>query len=139
MSEGKDATDKPQMPAGMKELGEKAIGRHLKRSGTPPLKVTMENGRWWFESPYAAENEDHWVALLFDAFGTRSQATFRTFMCQLAELCSTDWNKAEEAWHPSEDELIAAVQIVRSTKPRNEAEACLAAQMVAVHAMQMKL
>jgi hypothetical protein len=60
-------------------------------------------------------------------------------MIQLAELCSSDWNEAQKAWHPAEDELIAAVQIVRSTRPRNEAEACLAAQMVAVHLMQMKL
>src|SRR5262245_57896230 len=40
---------------------------------------------------------------------------------------------------PNSWELRGAIQIVRSTKPRNEAEACLAAQMVAVHLMQMKL
>ena len=34
---------------------------------------------------------------------------------------------------------MAAVQVVRSVRPRNEAQACLAAQMVAVHLMQMKL
>jgi hypothetical protein len=139
MSEGEDAADKPRMPARMKELGDKAIERHLRRPGTPPLEITLENGRWWFGSPFAAEDEDHWVALMFDAFGTRSQATFRTFMCQLAGLCSNDWNEADKAWHPSEDELVAAIQIVRSTRPRNEAEACLAAQMVAVHLMQMNL
>jgi pyruvate/2-oxoglutarate dehydrogenase complex dihydrolipoamide acyltransferase (E2) component len=60
-------------------------------------------------------------------------------MCQLAKLCSTDWNEGKKAWHPAEDELVAAVQIVRSTKPKNEAEACLAAQMVAIHVMQMKV
>lgn len=139
MSENDGAADKPKMPDGIRELAADAIKRHLRRPGTPPLEITIENGRWRFGSPYAAEDEDNWVALLFDAFGTRSQGTFRTFMCQLAELCSSDWNQTEEAWHPAEDELIAAVQIVRSTKPRSEAEACLAAQMVAVHLMQMKL
>jgi hypothetical protein len=127
------------MPRVLKDLGAKAIEKHERRQATPQLKVTVENGKWWFGSPYAPENDDHWTALLFAAFGTRSQGTFRTFMCQLSELCSTDWNEDEGAWHPAEDELIAAVQIVRSTKPRNEAEACLAAQMVAVHLMQMKL
>ena len=132
-------SDKPEMPQVLRELGETAIRRHRKRQATPELKFTTDNGTWWFSSPYADQDEDHWVALLFEAFGTRSQATFRTFMGQLAELCSTDWNEAESAWHPAQDELVAAVQIVRSTKPRNEAEACLAAQMVAVHLMQMKL
>jgi hypothetical protein len=139
MSGSEAGDEKAKMPEVLRTLGNKAIKRHLARQATPSLEITIRDGGWWFESPYHDEDEDHWVALLFDAFGTRSLATFRTFMCQLAELCSTDWNKAEDAWHPSEDELVAAVQIVRSTKPRNEAEACLAAQMVAVHAIQMKL
>jgi len=139
MSENEGAVDKPKMPEGIRELADEAIKRHLRRPATPPLEITIEKGRWWFGSPYAADDEDSWVALLFDAFATRSQATFRTFMCQLSELCSNEWHEEQEAWHPAEDELITAVQIVRSTKPRNEAEACLAAQMVAVHLMQMKL
>ena len=134
-----DGSDKPEMPQALKELGETAIRRHHKRRATPALKITREKGTWWFGSPYADADEDCWVALLFDAFGTRSQSTFRTFMCQLSELCSNEWNEDANTWHPAEDELVAAVQIVRSTKPRNEAEACLAAQMVAVHLMQMKV
>jgi len=140
MSEDKTGRgEKPEMAQVLKELGEQAIGRHNRRLATPGLEITTENGKWWFGCPYRSEDEDHWVALLFDAFGTRSQATFRTFMVQLASLCSTAWDKGSEAWYPDEDELVAAVQIVRSAKPRNEAEACLAAQMVAVHVMQMKL
>ena len=132
-------SEKQELPDALKELGEKAIARHEQRPATPRLKMTTEDGKWWFDSPYREEDEDHWVALMFDAFGTRSQATFRCFMIQLSQLCSSDWDKQSEAWHPDEDELMAAVQIVRSTKPRNEAEACLAAQMVAIHVMQMKL
>jgi hypothetical protein len=133
------AREKPELTQVLKELGDQAIGRHMKRQATPALKITLEDGKWWFGSPYRDQDEDYWVALLFDAFGTRSQATFRTFMIQLSTLCSTVWDKQSEARHPDEDELIAAVQIVRSTKPRNEAEACLAAQMVAVHMMQMRV
>lgn len=130
---------KPRMPQVLRELGDEAIQRHQKRTASPALKITVADGHWWFDSPFAEQDQDHWVALMFEAFGTRSQATFRTFMTQLTELCTTDWNDAGEAWHPSEEELVAAVQIVRAAKPRNEAEACLAAQMVAVHVMQMKM
>ena len=139
MSQNRERDDKPPMPQVFKELGEAAIARHRKRPATPSLEITMNNGGWWFASPFNEADEDHWVALMFEAFATRSQANFVTFMTQLSELCSTSWNEAENAWHPSKQELIAAVQIVRATKPRNEAEACLAAQMVAIHFMQMKL
>jgi hypothetical protein len=139
MSECGPDGEKSNMPEVLRELGERAIQRHKRRSATPQLRIATNDGKWWFGSPYRDEDEDHWVALLFDAFGTRSQATFRTFMTQLAGLCSTSWNKETDAWHPEEDELGASVQIVRSVRPRNEAEACLAAQMVAVHLMQMKL
>lgn len=131
--------NKRQMPRVLKELGEKAIKRHERRQATPPINVTTTEGTWSFGSPFREEDEDYWVALLFEAFGTRSQATFRTFTNQLAQLCSTDWNEDSKAWHPNEDELVASIQIVRSTRPRNEAEACLAAQMVAVHLMQIRL
>jgi hypothetical protein len=139
MSEDAGDADKPNMPQVFKELGEKAIRRHERRSATPALKLELSGGKWWFGSPFNSDADDQWTALMFDAFATRSQATFRTFMIQLAELCSSDWDKEADAWHPNEDELMAAVQVVRSVRPRNEAQACLAAQMVAVHLMQMKL
>ena len=139
MSDHTGDSDKPKMPRALKELGEKAIRRHERRSATPALKVELSGGQWWFGSPFSSDEDDQWTALMFDAFATRSQATFRTFMTQLAELCTSDWDKEADAWHPNEDELMAAVQVVRSVRPRNEAQACLAAQMVAVHLMQMKL
>ena len=139
LSDSDGTGDKPKMTRVLKELGDAAIARLTKRRASPALEITTENGTWWFASPFADEDEERWIALMFDAFGTRSQATFRTFMVQLSELCSTEWDDAEGVWRPAEDDLVAAVQIVRSTKPRNEAEACLAAQMVAVHLMQMKV
>lgn len=41
--------------------------------------------------------------------------------------------------YPSELELNAALNIVSGVRPRNEVEAALAAQMVAIHFMMMKL
>ena len=41
-------------------------------------------------------------------------------MIQLADLCSTKWNKEADAWHPNEDELMGAVQVVRSVRPTSQ-------------------
>ena len=141
MSDDKGEKPKPgqPMPPVLKDLGAKAIKRHERRQATPEIEVTSLEGSWSFGSPYREEDEDEWVALLFDAFATRSNAAFHVFTTQLAELCSTNWQGEGQGWVPDHWELRAAIQIVRSTKPRNEAEACLAAQMVAVHLMQMKL
>lgn len=141
MSEDSGDAERTKQPMSkvLRELGEKAIERHERRPATPEIKVAKNEGGWTFESPYLQADEDGWVALLFESFATRSNATFQTFTSQLAQLCSTDWHGEGTGWLPNENELRAAIQIVRSTKPRNEAEACLAAQMVAVHLMQMKL
>ncbi|QNP43752.1 hypothetical protein H9L15_03575 [Sphingomonas daechungensis] len=127
------------MPAILKEIGAKAIVRHEKRDATPEIEIGVEGGGWTFRSPYEDEDLAEWEALLFDAFATRSIAAFQSFATQLAELCSTDWHGDEKGWLPNSSELRAAIQVVRSLRPRDEAEACLAAQMVAVHLMQIKL
>lgn len=140
MSQDKEGMEpKPELPQVFVDLADKAIRAHQRRQATPELQIANKDGRWWVDSPYRDQDEDRWTALLFDAFGTRSGAAFDVFICQLAALCSVEWNDRTKAWHPNEQELIAAIQILRSVKPRNEAEACLAAQMVAVHLMQMKL
>jgi len=128
-----------KMPPVLKELGAKAIERMERRSATPEIEVITNEAGWTFNSPYGAEDLDEWEALLFDAFATRSAAAFHVFTTQLAALAPTVWKGEGEGWMPDQWELRAAIQIVRSVKPRNEAEACLAAQMVAVHRMQMKL
>jgi len=139
MSDKAEENDLPAMPEILRNLGTKAIERLERRSATPEIAVTYEDGGWTFDSPYREEDLDAWEALLFDAFATRSIAAFHVFTNQLARLCSTDWHAEQGTWMPNSWELRAAVQTVRSLKPRNEAEACLAAQMVAVHLMQMKL
>ena len=90
-------------------------------------------------SPYHDSDVDEWEALLFEPFATRSIAVFHVFTTELSKLSPNVWKGEGQGWVPNETDLRAAVQIVRSVRPRNEAEACLAAQMVAVHRMQMKL
>jgi hypothetical protein len=131
--------EKPAMPDILRDLGRRAVERLERRPATPKIEVRRNEGGWSFHSPYDETDQNEWEALLFDAFATRSIAAFHAFTTQLAELSPTVWNGEGQEWLPNEWDLVAAVQIVRSVRPRNEAEACLAAQMVAVHRMQMKL
>lgn len=139
MSDQASGDGKPKMPQVLKELGTKAIAKHERRSATPEIEIGSEGGQWTFKSPYSDDDLSEWEALLFEAFATRSNAAFYAFTNQLAQLCESDWQGEGTGWLPRAWDLRAAIQIVRSVRPRNEAEACLAAQIVAVHLMQMKL
>lgn len=106
-----------------------------------PPNVTMEP---------AGMDEEHWTSphsdvglwwlQLADAFGTRSKSVIGTFMTQIEQLCSDRWwDEATQQWRIDEHQFSAVLAIVASVKPRNEMEAALAAQMVAVHMLQMKV
>ena len=81
-----------------------------------------------------------WELQLADAFGTRSQAVIATFMGQLEALCDQSyWDETTKQWRLDENQFSAALALVNNVKPRNEMEAALAAQMVAVHLLTMKI
>lgn len=97
----------------------------------------------------AGKDKEHWTAphndsglwtlQLADAFGTRSRAVVATFMGQLEALCAPNhWDENTKQWRLDENQFSAALAIVNSVKPRNEMEAALAAQMVAIHFLTMK-
>lgn len=94
--------------------------------------VENENGgvdhlRW---GPLFSGDDDYFWLKLHDAFGTRHSAVVDVFLGQMIELCGG--NQATEGL------LNAAIAIVGSTKPKNEVEAMLAAQMVAVNHLTMR-
>jgi hypothetical protein len=85
-------------------------------------------------------DDDLWMLQLADAFGTRSTAVIATFMAQIEKLCGfSHWDEEARQWRLDENEYSAALAIVNSVKPRNELEACHAAQMVAIHLLTMKV
>ena len=136
--------DKPPMPAIMKASAAKAIKRHQQRLLSPGVAVEVVK----VGEPYvvASPHQDSaaWEAMVCDALGTRSVSTAQTFLYQLTELCSQSWHPVEiegedGRWCPDEGELNMVLNIVAGIKPKNEMEAALAAQMVAVHLMQMRL
>ena len=81
-----------------------------------------------------------WQLQLADALGTRSRAVVITFISQLEALCGkSHWDDHAKQWRIDENELSAVLAMVNTIKPRDEIEAALAAQMVAVHLLTMKL
>lgn len=106
-----------------------------------PPGVMFEPTGYDEETPTAPHSDDNlWALQLADAFGTRSSAVIATFMNQLEALCGRDyWDEDAKQWRLDENQFSAALAIVNSVKPRNEMEAALAAQMVAIHLLTMKV
>lgn len=131
--------NRPDPPAELREWERAAEKRMLARPYPPNVMLEpagFDEEHW--TSPHSDNNL--WTLQLADAFGTRSQAVFVTFMRQLEALCGkSHWDDKARQWRLDEQEYSAALAIVNSVKPRNETEACLAAQMVAIHMLTMKV
>jgi hypothetical protein len=85
-------------------------------------------------------DSDLWTLQLADSFGTRSRAVIATFLSQLEALCGqSHWDDEAKQWRLDENQFSAALAVVNSVKPPNEMEAALAAQMVAIHLLTMKV
>lgn len=133
---------KRNRPAPSVELREWEVAAEKRVLARPyPLGVMLEPAGFDQEIPTPPRNDDSlWWLQLADAFGTRSSAVIATLMDQLENLCSRDyWDEQAHQWRLDENQFSAALAIINSVKPKNEMEACLAAQMVAVHLMTMKL
>lgn len=127
---------KPKMPDNLRPFVQQARARTIKRPNSPGVAVEETGGGGHrLAAPHC--DEEAWEVQICDAFGTRSHSTYRVFLSQLAGLCERR-PSPDGHWRPSERELNAAVNIVSGVRPQNEVEAALAAQMVAVHFMQMK-
>jgi hypothetical protein len=134
-------TEKPPMPEKLRPLAEDAIRRHQRRSAAPDIVTspTRQDHHYHLSCPYREEDEGLWFALILECFGTRIAEVGQSFMRQLAALCPLVWYEGENESRVDEESLRQALAIVYSLKPRNEAEAALAAQLVAVHFATMKV
>jgi len=130
------------MPANMEASAAKAIKRHQRRLLSPGVAVEVAKVGDTYVVASSHQDLLAWEAMVCDALGTRSDSTAKTFLFHLAGLCSQNWQPSEESggeWCPDERELNMILNFVAGIKPKNEMEAALAAQMVAVHLMQMRL
>ncbi|WP_433908770.1 hypothetical protein [Sphingomonas yabuuchiae] len=128
-----------KMPAMLEPWAEKAKVRMERRPASPGVMMEPCGELGDFRAVAPHDNHEVWSLQIHDAFGTRSPSTVAVFMEQLRALCGQSWNDERKAWHPSETELNAALNFINSVQPRNEAEAALAAQMLAVHFMTMRV
>lgn len=129
-------------PKPVTELDQWAIGAEARALSRPyPPGIILEPAgfdREHWTPPH--DDPDLWGLQLADAFGTRSRAVISTFLAQLAALCgNSHWDEEARQWRLDENEYSAALAMVNSIKPKSEMEAALAAQMVAIHLLQMKV
>lgn len=115
----------------------RALKRALARPLSPGVMFEPKGQSYAITSPHS--DLELWELQICDAFGTRSMSVMRTFMGQLKALVPDAWDESNGLWKPNETELNAALAMVADVQPRNVREAALAAQMVAVHWMQMRL
>ncbi len=123
------------MPDPLRKRAAAAARVHETRFTPPEVLVTPEG----FGSPYRSADEAEWWRLLGEAFGTRMVSVISVFLEQVAKLVPSEWDEATERHVPNADHLNAALAIVASMKPRNEAEAAQAAQAFALHVVAMKV
>lgn len=123
----------PTLKAGKK----KALRRAQKRPLSPGVMLEPKGDGWEVTPPHG--DTALWELQIADAFGTRSQAIMSAFLQQLKRLVPKDWDEATQRWKADETEWNAALAMVADVRPRNVSEAALAAQMVAVHWMQMRM
>ncbi len=130
---------RPPAPDELREGEAKATARAFARPYPPGIMLEPAGfDREFWTSPHNDLNL--WHLQLADAFGTRSRAVIFTFMQQLQALCGDNhWDDKAKQWRISEEEYSAILAMVSTIKPRDEMEAALAAQMVAVHLMTMKV
>lgn len=133
-------SDKPAMPQALRSIAGQAKERHRERFAPPRLAITgCSADSWLFDCPYRDEDRGEWDALLFQVFGTRSEGVVRVFLSQLSKLCGQQYDCSDQEWRPEPDELNTALAVVASVGPDNEAQACIAMQMVGLHFTSMKL
>lgn len=131
--------NRPEPSPELREWERAAERRAFARPYPPGIMLEpagFDNEHW--TAPHS--DSDLWTLQLADAFGTRSRAVIATFMGQLEALCrQSHWDEAAKQWRLDENQFSAALAIVNSIRPRNEMEAALAAQMVAIHLLTMKV
>jgi hypothetical protein len=132
----KGTPSKPPLPKFLRPFIDQARQRNRRRPPNPGVVIKRDPEGYGFESLH--RDEEAWMVQIADAFGTRSESTVRVFLGHLADLCTLARDENGNRY-PSELELNAALNIVSGVRPRNEVEAALAAQMVAVHFMTMRL
>jgi len=129
--------DQPEPLPSQKADEPRTLARLKRMPASPGVMLEPVVGGWEYASPHS--DKDLWEKQVAVAFGTRSTSLAVVFLRDLRKLCVKDWDDDRQQWKSNETELNAALAMVADIQPRNTQEAALAAQMVAVHWLQMRL
>src|SRR5688500_389729 len=130
---------KPRLPANMRDLGAKAIAKHRTRPIAPLVTVEGDEHAAHVASPYAPRDTDDWLALLYQASGTRPMSVMRHFIATLGALVKRHWDEKAHKWTPSEEELQTVIAMVNSMKPADEAQAAYSAMLAALYLSSIRM
>ena len=133
------ARDRPDPPAELREWEAKAEQRMFARP-YPPNVILEPAGmdREHLTSPHS--DPALWTLQLADAFGTRSRAVIDFFLAQLREFCGSGiWDDQAQQWRLDETEYSAMLALVNAHRPKNEVQAMVAAHLVGLHILSMKV
>lgn len=129
------------MPDAAKPWVKEAYRRKANRPVYPGvmLEPTTDGGRPLFGIVSPIDDEEAWINAIADAFGTRSRAVIGMFFEHLSDLCRDSYDHSNEMWKPNERHLNAAIAVIHASRPKDELDAMLCAQAVAIHWMQMRV
>lgn len=142
---------KPDTPESLHAAVGRAKGRTLKRDTALPLRLERDDegrlllndkGEAIWDWPFDGECPDDWPDwswMFVDAFGTRNAAVASAFADHLLSLCGTEWDDGAHIWVPNDAEMQLLLAVVRSHRPKNEAQAAQAAQVAATHIIAMRV
>lgn len=130
------------IPPVLKPSVAKAKARTQSRRHGPPVQLHRnDDGSTEWQWPFGETEGEQadWRWLVLDAFGTRNEAVAATFLQSLLDLCGAEYDASTGEWVPNEGELVTILHIVSAHRPKDEAQAALAAQIAASHLISMKV
>ena len=128
---------KPDPKPILKAGEQAAVDRAMARPFSPGVMLEPRGDGW--EAEPVHNDRDLWAVQLADCFGTRSHAVMEVFLHDLRKLCPQAWDADIQRWKDSEVDLNAALAMVADWQPENTAQAALAAQLVALHWMMVRV
>ena len=130
----------PEAPAALAESIGKAKARTLSRRHGPVVGLVQgDAGKFEWDWPFSDAGDADWKWLVLDAFGTRYANVATCFVNHLIPLCQNNYDEEADAWVPEAAELSTMLHIISAHRPRDEAQAALAAQIAATHLLTLKV
>lgn len=140
---------KEDAPEALKVSVDQARYRTRKRRHGPPMAfkrdvdgrlIRDEEGLVEWDWPFSDGPEAKpWSWLLLDAFGTRNINVATTFINYLMEVVGQAWCEQAQEWVPDDRELETLLHVISAHKPKDEAQAALAAERAVTMLLTMRL